>query len=92
LCAFSKLSAFFTNIHLLAHIQVQTIIEVGVANHKAQGQAIISTVINEVKEKINVSQTKKYQITKDNIAIVITIQTKYHETISAILAIGAFEF
>jgi hypothetical protein len=34
----------------------------------------------------------KYQITKDNIATTITIQTKYPETTSAILAIGAFEF
>jgi hypothetical protein len=43
---FSKASAFFIKIHFCADFPIQTIIAVGVASHKAQGQAITKTVTN----------------------------------------------
>ena len=44
LCIFCKLSAFFISIQYSAHLPTHTIIAVGVASHKAQGQAMTKTL------------------------------------------------
>ena len=60
---------------------------VGVASPIAHGQAIIKTATKLIKALIG--NPKIYQATNVATAIINTIGTKYEETISAILCIGA---
>ena len=88
-CAFSNISLFFTNIPLLAHKPSLTTIASGVAKPKLQGHATTNIVTNV--ERAILKSCPKHKYTKNVIiAIIITVGTKYPETVSAILAIGAF--
>ncbi len=88
-CAFSRISLFFTNIPLLAHRPSLTTIARGVANPKLHGHATTNIVTNVEIAILKLCPKHKY--TKNVIiAIIITVGTKYPETVSAILAIGAF--
>jgi hypothetical protein len=80
LCNFCKLSAFLIKIPYCAPFPTQTIIPVGVANHKAHGHAITSTPIAVI------NAVGKLPITNRTInavsAITRTIGTKIAATLS----------
>ncbi len=73
---FSRASAPFIKIPFSAPFPVPTIIAVGVANPKAQGQAIIRTDIKMLSEKTNVCPKTKYHIENEKIEIIKTAGTK----------------
>ena len=74
----------------LAPLPVPTIIAVGVASPKAQGQEITNTQIPIDKANSKLSPLNSQMIVAI-IASVITIGTKMALILSAILAIGALE-
>src|SRR3989344_2428667 len=78
LLAISSVSAFLIKIPCSAPLPVPTIIAVGVASPKAQGQAIISTAIMLVNAKLKaaVAGPKTYQRTKVATASIRTTGTK----------------
>ncbi|MPN38736.1 hypothetical protein SDC9_186261 [bioreactor metagenome] len=76
LCAVSRATPLFINTPYSAPLPVPTIIAVGVARPKAQGQAITRTDINMVKANTPVSPPNQYQAAAERIEIVITIGTK----------------
>ena len=87
-----KASELFIKIPCSAPLPVPTIIAVGVAKPKAQGQAITSTAIIIFREKLqDASPTKYHKIPAIN-AKTITIGTNTPEILSASFAIGALEF
>ena len=90
LCADSSASPPFIKIPFSAPFPVPTIIAVGVANPNAQGQAITSTDINIVSTNTISFPPIKNHNNDATTAIAITIGTKYPDTVSASLAIGAF--
>ena len=73
----------------LAHKPSLTTIASGVANPRLQGQAITNIVTNVEIALLKLWPIIKY-IINVIIAIIITAGTKYPETVSAILLIGAF--
>jgi hypothetical protein len=89
--AFSKAFHHFTKIQLFAAIQVQTITAVGVASHKAQGQAITTTLQAKRSEFSNHSFSKKYQIKNVKADKNITAGTNIFDTLSANHSISAFD-
>ena len=74
---------------LLAHNPSDTTIASGVAKPKLQGHATTNMVTNLIKASEKSYPIIKYTINV-RIAKTITVGTKYSETLSAILAIGAF--
>ena len=86
----SRLSAFLNKMPPFAPLPIPVIIAVGVARPNAHGQAITSTLTN-----IFIDIAKPFvahHIMPASIAILITAGTNTPDTLSAILAIGAFEF
>jgi hypothetical protein len=79
---FSKVSAFFIIIPFFAHTHVQTIIAVGVASHKAHGQAITKVATADIIASV-IFQVIKYQDVKVITDIIIITGTKIDETLSA---------
>ena len=73
----------------MAPIPLPTIIATGVARPRAHGQLITSTEMPLAKAKPTLSPASSHTIIVMT-AIVITAGTKTPETLSAILAIGAF--
>ena len=71
----SKLSAFLIKIPCFAPCPVPTIIEVGVANPSAQGQAIIKTSTIVIKARVRLP-VRRIQNKKVITAIIITTGTK----------------
>ena len=86
----SKAWADLDKIPRLAPLPVPTIIAVGVASPKAQGQEITNTQIPIDKANSKLSPLNSQMIVAI-IASVITIGTKIALILSAILAIGALE-
>ena len=88
-CKFSKASASFIKIPFCAATPVPTIIEVGVASPRAQGQAITKT---ETAFKIprKKSFAPKFQIKKVSSAIKSTAGTNTALTLSTMRCTGAF--
>ena len=74
-----------------APLPVPTIIDVGVANPMAQGQAITSTAMNIRRAKGNGAAPIKYQASPANVAMTMTVGTKYRLILSARLAMGALD-
>ena len=74
-----------------APLPVPTMMAVGVAKPRAQGQAMTKTEMRMEREKIQDSCPRKYQARPDRRARPITIGTKTAETWSANLAIGALD-
>jgi len=89
--AVSNGSHHLIRIQFLAHIQVHTIIAVGVASHKAQGQAITITAAKYNNDCSNVQPIKKYQTRNVKIAIIITNGTNTADILSATDCISAFD-
>ena len=85
----SRAAAVLNKIPFLAPLPLPTIIATGVASPKAQGQLITRTEIPLAKANPTLSPIKS-QTTIVIIAIVITTGTNMPDTLSAILAIGAF--
>src|SRR3990167_3229380 len=81
--ALSRGSPPFTKIPCSAPTPVPTIIAVGVARPKAQGQAITITAVKAIKAKDKVDPNTKNQTTKVNAAIAITAGTNQAEMLSA---------
>ena len=88
-CAFSSISLFLIKIPFEAHRPSLTTIAKGVASPRLQGHATTSIVTNVVKDSDKFFVIIKYAI-NETIAIAITAGTNIPETLSAILAIGAF--
>jgi len=83
--ACSKLSASFIKIPISAPFPTPTIIAVGVANPKAQGQAITNTVTKASKPCVNpFSPPKIFQVINDAIAMIITTGTNTPAILSTI--------
>ena len=80
----------FNSIPKSTALYVPIIIAIGVARPSAQGHEITSTDIARAKLNSNVL-FYNIHIIKLNIDIPITVGTKYKLTLSASLAIGAFE-
>ena len=74
-----------------AHLPVPTISAVGVANHNAHGQAITITAAKYINEAVNHAPRKKNQMTKTINAMMMTVGTNIHETLSANHWIGALD-
>jgi len=89
--AISSGSHHLIRIQLEAHFPVPTIIAVGVASPSAQGQAITITAEKYRRLVAKLAQSKKYQIRKVIIAIIITTGTKIADILSANHWIGAFD-
>ena len=87
-----KASELFIKIPCSAPLPVPTIIAVGVAKPKAQGQAITSTAIIIFREKLQDTSPTKYHKIPAISAKTITIGTNTPEILSASFAIGALEF
>ena len=85
----SKETAVLNMIPFFAPIPFPTIIATGVARPRAQGQLITRTDIPLAKAK-PISCPANSQIIVVIIAMLITVGTKIPDTLSAILAIGAF--
>ncbi len=85
----SRASPLLIRIPWLAPSPVPTIMAVGVASPKAQGQAITRTDTKMVSTKA-ASWPKNAQTRADTTAIPITAGTKYPDTVSASLEMGAF--
>ena len=90
LCAVSRASPLFIRIPFSAPFPVPTIIDVGVASPNAHGHAITSTAMKNDNAVTNPLPLRNQAIPVI-IAIPITIGTKYADTMSAILEIGAFD-
>ena len=86
----SNASLVLNKMLCFAPIPLPTIIATGVAKPKAHGQDITSTDIPLAKENANVSFPITSQPIVVRTAIVITVGTNIPDTLSAILAIGAF--
>ena len=86
----SKASPFLNKTPASAPLPVPTIMAVGVASPRAQGHAITRTDISTVRENSKdsplISQTENEIMETAN-----TTGTKYSATLSASLAIGAFD-
>ncbi len=65
--------------------ELPTMIAVGVASPKAQGQAITKTAIAILNAKTNPDPERRYHEIKVNRAITITAGTNQLDTLSAIL-------
>ena len=85
----SKETAVLNRIPFFAPIPFPTIIATGVARPRAHGQLITRTDIPLAKAK-PISCPANSQIIVVTIAMLITVGTKIPDTLSAILAIGAF--
>ena len=70
---------------------VPTMMAVGVANPKAQGQAMTSTAVAVINEVVNPASPMKYQPRNVSRAMPITAGTKMAETRSASFWMGAFD-
>ena len=82
LCANSKLSAPLINTPFSAPFPVPTIIEVGVAKPRAQGQAIIKTPTVVIMARVTFPMVLN-QIIKVRIAMAITTGTNHPVILSA---------
>ena len=78
-------------IHFSAHFPVPTINAVGVASHKAQGQAITITAAKYKSAVVKLTPTMKNRIRKTSKAIPITVGTNIAEILSANHWIGALD-
>ncbi len=81
MCIFCRLSAFLISIPCSAHLPTPTIIAVGVASHKAHGQAIIN-----ILTKATIPVTKLPVVIRtisDIVARIKTIGTNIEEIWSA---------
>ncbi len=87
LCAFSRISPPLIKIPNSAPFPVPTMMAVGVASPKAQGQAITNTatIFKRACVKAFSPVAKKFQPANVRSAITITIGTKIPETVSASL-------
>src|SRR5450759_1245884 len=75
---------------MVAPLPVATMIDMGVARPRAQGQAMINTDTAAISAWANLgSGPKKYQTTNATRAMAITAGTKYPDTTSASFWIGA---
>ncbi|KAF5053511.1 hypothetical protein DSECCO2_397590 [anaerobic digester metagenome] len=94
--AISRESPPLINIPFSAPLPVPTMMAVGVARPRAHGQAITSTVMKMVREKVKACSSgakagtpRKYQAKKATSAMVMTVGTNIAETRSASLWMGA---
>ena len=89
-CAVSSASPDFIRMPFCAPLPVPTIIAVGVARPSAQGQDMTRTAMPQLKANSNVAPTSS-QTTVATTATAITAGTNTPLTLSASLAMGAFE-
>jgi hypothetical protein len=87
---FSKVSAVFMRIPFFAHTPVPTIIAVGVARPRAQGQAITRSATDAIIA-FDMSHVMRNQAIKVINAMTIIVGTNIQETLSAKCSIGALE-
>ncbi len=86
----SRASPFLYKIPRSAPIPVPTMMAVGVARPRAQGQATKRTAVKTVREKGSPAPAMSHMRAAVK-AIIITVGTKMAETLSARRAIGARE-
>src|SRR5699024_9235585 len=87
----SKASALLIKTPFSAPFPVPTMMAMGVAKPRAQGQAITNTEIAMVKAKVNDSPPIKYQPSPERTDKPITTGTNTPEISSANFAIGALD-
>ena len=85
----SKISPERIRMPCLAPRPVPTMMAVGVARPKAQGQAMTSTEVNTLRTKAK-SFPAMAQITAASTAMAMTVGTKIPATLSAVREMGAF--
>jgi len=89
--SFSSGSHHLMRIPFSAHFPVPTINAVGVANHRAHGQAMTMTAEKYNNDEVNPAPMKKNQMTKTSNATIITVGTNMDEILSANHWIGALD-
>lgn len=89
---FSSVSAFLIRIPFFAPTPLHTMIAVGVASHRAQGQAITRQAIAGARELSISHPVSIIHVINVRREITRIVGTKMLETLSAIFSIGAFEF
>ena len=89
--AISRGSPHLIRIPYCAHFPVPTIIAVGVANHKAQGQAMTITAAKYMSADWKLAPNQKYRIRNVVSAMRMTTGTNIGEILSAMDWIGALD-
>ena len=89
--ALSRGSPPLIKIPCSAPLPVPTIMAVGVASPRAQGQAITITAVNAIKAKESVAPSRKYHTPNVAMATIITAGTNQAEIRSATAWMGAFD-